>query len=154
MGPCPPADSWLRRAGVLVEERGESIAAHLAVCPACLHLHGELQELRASLGRLGAGAQEPASGWQRAVFARIEKKRKPGWLRYAATLGPLAAAAGIALVLLTRGPAPPTGDEVPVLGMRFQQGAAAVRGRGEVAAGDHMILRADGVRAAIAEVRV
>jgi hypothetical protein len=38
--------------------------------------------------------------------------------------------------------------------MRFQQGAAAVRGRGEVAAGDQMILSADRVHAQIAELRV
>jgi hypothetical protein len=148
---CPTGVSWLRGQGVLAEERGQSIEDHLQACPACQQLHGEIDQLRRSLGRLPA--TEPAPGWQRSVFARIAEAHQPRGLRRVMRLlpviAPLMAAAALALVFFARGSGAPAG-----LSMRFEKGEAAVRSRSEVAAGDAVVVEASGVHTAVAEVRV
>jgi hypothetical protein len=153
--PCSPGVSWLRREGLLTEERGPrgddgaQLEAHLQACPACQKLHGEIDRLRTSLARATEPVSEPAAGWQRAVFARIEKQKKPRGLRWVATLAPVLAAA--AIVLLVWGRTTPE-DDGPI-GLRFEKGPTAMRSRGEVAAGDRVVITA-GVRAPVAELRL
>jgi hypothetical protein len=138
--PC----AWLLGEGLLAEERGEPISAHLERCPACRQLHGEIAALRATLGTVPQPG--PPDGWQRAVWSRVDRRRRPrlmlAWLAV-----PLAAAA--ALLLLVR----PRPEAALALAVHFEHDAERARTRGDLAVGDRLVVEATGLSGG-AELRV
>jgi hypothetical protein len=165
------ACTWLRDHGLLAQERGAGgvvsaqpspeVAAHLATCHACTQLYAEIGKLRAQIADLPAPG--PPSGWQRAVWARIEAKKeaktRSRFITWIFAIGaPLAAAAAILIVVRSgRGPQPVTEPAgALVLAYHFESDPQRARTRGNVAVGDAIIFETKGAGLAqpVAELRV
>jgi hypothetical protein len=141
------ACDWLERRGLLEEERGQSIAAHLEGCPACRERHADIERLRAAL-RAGPSAEVgPRLHWEQRVWRRLEAPRPRPSLWWLAI--PAAAAAVIALFVGLRGGEPP---QLALL-VHPEKGPDPVRIRGPVGVGDLLVVEATGVRGA-AELRL
>jgi hypothetical protein len=137
---------WLKREGLLAEERGESIAAHLEGCADCQQYHAQINELRADLGKIVVPG--PPERWQQLVWQRIDRSRSARRLVLWFAL-PVAAAAALLIVVLRPREEAATG---PLLAVAFEHDPQRPRTRGDVAVGD--ALRVNATVREPAELRV
>jgi hypothetical protein len=97
------------------------------------------------------GDSTPRTGWQAVVWSRIERQQRRR--RWTLTLIPLGAAAAAALLLFWRSQSQPLvatnpAEGRPLFAMRTERAAGATRTRGDVQAGDELIVEAKGLPAA------
>jgi len=119
--------------GEIPAEEAERVREHIASCPECRAVEARMRSLGDGVRQLRPPVPD---GFRNAVFARLESegalppKRKAAPARWRRAAVPLAAAAALALVLLTSREA---AREAPVPGpstARIEAPAAAPRGAG------------------------
>jgi hypothetical protein len=134
------ACEWLDRRGLLEEERGHPIGAHLNGCTACRERHAEIERLRADLRAGPADEARPRPSWEQAVWRTIDGRRRRPRLWWLAI--PIAAAAALVLYIGLHAGEP---SQLALL-VRPEKGPAAARIRGPVGVGDVLVVEATGVR--------
>jgi hypothetical protein len=122
---------WLKREGLLAEERGESISAHLDGCPDCQQYHAQINELRADLGKIVVPG--PPERWQQLVWQRIDRSASAARRRLVLWFALPVAAAAALLIFVMRPREEPAG---PLLAVTFEHDPQRPRTRGDVAVGD------------------
>jgi hypothetical protein len=143
---------WLVREGVMREERGESIEAHLASCPACHAIHREIEDVRTSLRSIAAPAE--TEDWQRLVLERVERQHRRQWAIGGAVLA--AGALAVTLLWATKSTAPIDGEaRAPIiLAVRSERDPARPQTRGDLAVGDALTIAVDRLGTDAAELRI
>ncbi len=157
MSAATPTCDWLVTLGIAEQEAGQPIefAPHLATCPSCRETFAEIAAIRRELAE--APLPMPRAHWEQKVWAAVERhgatvSRKSIW-----TLVPILAtafAAGALALFFWRSPPAIDGPAEMALAFHFEKPAQRLTTRGDVTVGDTLVLRAQHVKAPVAQWRV
>jgi hypothetical protein len=157
--------TWFERTGAVAYERGElsdtEIKKHLQTCDACRQAFADVEAVRRDLAVLPAAP--PRDHWEQAVWAGIDEKRtarSPSSRRIAWNWAwlPVAAMGAAVFAVFAVGTRSTPPDEIAdgpaAFTFRIEKSADQARTRGDVTVGDTLVMEANAIVGAVAELRV
>ena len=139
------------REGIARLQQGLPLDDHFAGCPDCRAARAAYESLQRSLAEVGDGFEPPA-GWQREIWAAIERRRRTRGRRWLWTLAPAGAAAALFALVLLR-PVPP-GPSAAALQVTVVPGAGSAHRGTDARPGDRLDLTATTAGSELVELRV